>query len=281
MFEIGINTNNECGENFSEIIKNIKDAGFENVMVAFVDDNEKNENFITQTKKLGLKIPFVHLYSKLTNFFWAKGEKNKLLVPNIISQIKLCAKHEIRVAVLHATLGDPGIMALPPSKFALDCMNEILKVAKEYDVKIALENLDTLSKDHFTYFLDNINSDHFGFCYDAGHHNLYFPEFDIVSKYGDKLWAVHLHDNLMDYEYGHDYSRDIHLLPFDGKIDYEHVCKKIVQTDYDGVVMLEVHKQTCSEPRLYKDLSNSEYLTLAKQRAEKLAEMLKGLKGIS
>lgn len=278
MFEVGINTNNECGENFSEIIENIKDAGFENVMVAFIADNKKNENFIIETKKLGFNIPFVHLYSKQTNSFWSKGEKNKALVKNIIEQIELCAKYKIPVAVLHATLGDPEIMALPPSSFALECMNNILRTAKQCNVKIALENLDSLSKEHFTYFLNNISSPNLGLCYDAGHHNLYFPDFDILSKYGDKLWAIHLHDNLMDWQYGHDYSRDLHLLPFDGKIDYEAICKKIAQTNYNGVVMLEVHKQTCSEPKKYKDLDNKNYLSLAKQSAEKLAEIIKNFK---
>ena len=32
--EIGINSNNNCGQDVKEILTNIKDAGFENVMLA-------------------------------------------------------------------------------------------------------------------------------------------------------------------------------------------------------------------------------------------------------
>ena len=35
MLEVGINTNNECGKDIKQILTNIKNAGFNNVMVAY------------------------------------------------------------------------------------------------------------------------------------------------------------------------------------------------------------------------------------------------------
>jgi sugar phosphate isomerase/epimerase len=52
----------------------------------------------------------------------------------------------------------------------------------------------------------NIKSDRLKFCYDSGHENCFTPGADFLAKYGDKLAALHHHDN--------DGSSDQHLLPF-------------------------------------------------------------------
>lgn len=48
MFEIGINSNNECGSKIAEICSNVKKAGFNNIMIAF---NVGEENAILEAKK--------------------------------------------------------------------------------------------------------------------------------------------------------------------------------------------------------------------------------------
>lgn len=272
MFEIGINSNNECGNNIVEVCTNIKKAGFNNIMIAFKVGGE--ENAIKEAIKQGLNIPFVHLNNKYANDLWAKGESNKEYVKDVIRQIELCARYNIRIAVLHGTEGGASDLALPTSEHALGCMNEILKAAQKYKVKIALENLDAPNFEHFTFLLDNIKSEWLGLCYDAGHHNLYRPDFDILEKYGNRILAIHLHDNLMDWEYGYDYTRDLHMLPFDGKIDYDKVCNKLAKTNYKNVIMLELHKLSCGEPRLYDNMDVDLYLSKAKERAEKIISMV-------
>ena len=42
MFEIGINSNCECGSNIAEICANVKKAGFNNIMIAFKVGGEEN-----------------------------------------------------------------------------------------------------------------------------------------------------------------------------------------------------------------------------------------------
>ena len=116
MFEIGINSNNECGSNISEICDNVKKAGFNNIMIAFKVGGE--ENAILEAKKHGLKIPYVHLNNRYADDLWAKGEGNEEYVEDVINQIKLCAKYDIRIAVLHGTEGLSSVLALPPSQHA-------------------------------------------------------------------------------------------------------------------------------------------------------------------
>lgn len=273
MLEVGISSNNECGNSISEICDRVKRAGFNNLMVAF--KSGKAEDSIIEAQKYGLKIPYVHLDAKFADDLWARGETNKDYIKDIKEQIRLCAKYNINIAVLHGTSGSASNLALPPSQHVLDCMKEILKEAEKNNVKIALENLDKPNFEQFRFLMDNIDSKWLGFCYDVGHHHLYYPEFDIMAKYGDRLIAVHIHDNLMDWEYGYDYTRDLHMLPFDGKIDFEKVCQKIANTNYDNVVMLELHKESCGDPRTYDNVNVEDYLNMAHERATKLAEMIK------
>lgn len=272
MMKLGINSNNECGKDVVEVLDNIKKVGFDNVMVAFKLGSA--EQTLIEAKKRELNIPFVHLTTRLADDLWAKGETNSQYVESISNEIRLCGKYNVPVAVLHATNGNPSDFALPPSKVALDAMKEILKVAEECKVKIALENVDRPNFEHFLYLLDNIKSPWLGLCYDAGHHQLYCPGFDILEKYGDRILAVHLHDNLMDWEFGYDYTRDLHRLPFDGKIDYNGVCNKLAKTPYKDVVMLEIHKGSCGAPRIYDDMDALNFLKEAKKRAEKLSNMI-------
>lgn len=276
MYKLGINSNNECGKSARDVFNNIKTAGFTDVMISF-KANEIEET-ILQAKESGLNIPFVHFITKHANDLWAKGESNIRYINEVIEQIKICGKYNIPVAVMHGTVGGASELALPPSKHGVESMLKILKVAEECNVKIALENLDKPNFEQFTYLLDNINSKWLGLCYDAGHHNLYAPEVDILEKYGDRILAVHLHDNLMDWEYGYDYTRDLHYLPFDGKVDFEKVCKNLAKTGYDSTIMLEVHKKGMGSPRLYDETPVDEYLQSAYTKAETIANMIQGYK---
>lgn len=48
----------------------------------------------------------------------------------------------------------------------------------------------------------------------------------------DRILAVHLHDN--------DKSDDLHLLPFDGTIDWKYVMNKLKECNYNGPITMEL-----------------------------------------
>ncbi len=267
---IGINTNCECGKDYKEILSNIKNTGFKSVMVAF--KTGQAEETLKEALRLGLNVPYVHLTN--TNNLWCKGPENEIVVQSLKEQISLCAKYGIPIAVMHATRGSANELALPPNEHGLKCIKELVDFAKKHKVKIALENLDKLSYKHFVYVMENIKDKNLGFCYDCGHHQLYLPKVDLLKRYGNRILAVHLHDNNLDWEYGFDWSNDLHFLPFDGKINYNKVCEKLAKTPYKNVIMLEVHKDCWGMPTSYDKLTNEQYLKEAHKRAEKLENLL-------
>lgn len=274
MLEIGINTNNECGKDIREVLTNIKNVGFKNVMVAYKVGNV--EETLKLATELSLNVPFVHL--SISDNLWERGKENEWFMTSLKEQIQLTQKYNIPIAVLHATHGRAERLALPPNEFGLERISELVRFAKKNNVKLALENLDKSSFKHFKYVMDNINDKNLGFCYDAGHHQLYIPNVDLLKRYGNRILAVHLHDNLMDWTYGYDWTRDLHRLPYDGKIDYNKVIRKLAATNYNNVIMLELHKNNGAEIGIYDKMSDIEFLKEAKIRAERLADMMENFR---
>ena len=63
----------------------------------------------------------------------------------------------------------------------------------------------------FAAMLDLVDSKCLRFCYDNGHEMLYNGSMDLLKKYSHRLAVIHFHDN--------DGQKDLHLVPFDGKLD--------------------------------------------------------------
>lgn len=274
MINLGINTNLDIKKSPKEVISLIKQAGFNSVMVSFIAENTGlSEEYIVEAKSVGLNIPYVHLSYKDENSFWTRGTTNDRLISRAKSELDLCKKYNIKKAVFHVASGSSFNIAIAPNEFGLNCMKEILEYARNCGVKIAVENLDRLNIEHFFYIMDNIKDSSLGVCYDSGHHNLYLSDYDLIEMYNDRIFAVHLQDNLMDWQEGTDWTRDIHRLPFDGKIDFEKVMQKLAESSYNDAIILEVHKIPAGGINIYKDMTDIEYLTEAKKRAARLAEI--------
>ncbi len=272
MLEIGINTNNECGESFYDTCNNIKETGFGSVMIALLRGQEEKQ--FECVKNFGLNIQFVHLDNS-SNDMWVQGYSHDKQKAVYKKQIDMCAKYGVPIAILHATIGDPCYKVITPNDYALNEFKNLVEYAKTKNVLLALENVDDNSYEHFSFLLNNIESDNFGFCYDVGHHNLYNKNINFINLYGERLFAVHLHDNWGNYKIGDDFTHDLHLLPFDGNIDFEKVIQQLKKVQYKNAIMLEVHKSPVGEPKIYNDLTNLEFLNKAKYTAEKLIGMIR------
>ncbi len=108
---------------------------------------------------------------------------------------------------------------------------------------------------HLFFILDNIKSKNLKFCYDSGHHNLFNSEVDLIGKYSDILHAVHLHDNYLDFPQKLGWSGDLHLVPFDGKIDFEKIAHQIANSNFTGITMLESSRRG----KIYDQMSLADF----------------------
>ena len=116
----------------------------------------------------------------------------------------------------------------------------LLKIAGDYGVKIAIENVPEpfpfLMKgvEDFTKFYEEINED-VGLVFDVGHANLNGQIGRFLTVFGDKIVHIHAHDN--------DGKSDQHLGIGFGNIDWKNVADTLRRISYDKVVIIESVEQ--------------------------------------
>ena len=120
----------------------------------------------------------------------------------------------------------------------LDFMQKVLKIAKDYDITVCLENMPMRNFSLATpyeilEFVKLINDEHFKICLDTGHVAT-FPDLSVaqaVRDLGNEIRAFHIHDSIPD--------RDLHLLPYFGTINWKDFSQAIKDINYSGALCLE------------------------------------------
>jgi sugar phosphate isomerase/epimerase len=212
-----------------ETIDAIKEAGFKNVFIQWYNYkwNITQEEQLEYIKKQGLNVIFAHLSYWDINDIWIEGSKGDLLVDYYKNDIRKCFENNIPMVIMHLT---DTFDAPPYCEVGVKRLKEIADYAQELGIKIAFEN--TKIKGYLEYVFDHIDNDNVGLCFDSGHSHTHFnDEFDF-AKYKDKIFAVHLHDNFK--------NGDLHLLPFDGDIDWELLIDNLISCNYIGPITMEL-----------------------------------------
>lgn len=258
--ELAVVVNND-NRNVSviETINAIKNAGFHNVFIQWY-----NKDFIpTQEEQLkyirekGLKVIFAHLGYQNINDLWLENEDGDKLVARYKNDIRICKEHDIPMVVMHLT---SKYEAPKYNKTGLERLQKIVDYAQALNVKVAFEN--TKIKGYLDYVIENIANENVGICFDSGHYHVHFDDDLDFNKFKNRMFAVHLHDN--------DKSDDLHLIPFDGTLDWNKVIKNLKECHYNGPVTLEICYRY-----VYLDMGIENFYKKAYEVGEILKEMLK------
>jgi len=116
----------------------------------------------------------------------------------------------------------------------------LLKIAGDYSVKIAIENVPEpypflmKSVEDFTKFYEEINED-IGLVFDVGHANLNGQIERFLTIFEDKIVHMHMHDN--------DGKGDQHLGIGFGNIDWKNVADTLGRISYNKAVIIESVEQ--------------------------------------
>lgn len=240
---------------FEERYRLIKSAGFDCVMLWWSDKFGRGQGFKEDAllaARAGLGIENIHAPVHEQNCLSQTDSEGESVFGDYMQCIKDCNEFDIPVTVIH--LPDDEY---PLNDTGLERLEILINEAEKYSIGIAFENLSNTG--NLKLVLDRFRSKNAGFCYDTCHHANYAPDCDLPGIYGDRLMALHLQDN------GGKHNQ--HQLPFDGNIDWTKVMQKISLTGYKGAVTLEPMNWD------YEDLSISEFLKLAHERAVRLDNM--------
>ena len=237
---------------FQERYKLIKAAGFDSVMLWWSDKFGRGEGYqkdVEFARDANIIIENIHAPVHEQNYISLDNQDGISVYESYLQCVKDCYKYDISTIVIH----------LPNDKYPLDelgieRLKSIIDFANECNVKIAFENLSNIQ--NLDLVMNTFKSSNVGFCYDSCHHENYAPTYDLLEKYGERLIAIHLHDN--------GGKNNQHQLPFDGNINWENVMKKIAHSKYVGGTTLEPMNWD------YEDISINEFLHLAYKKARKL-----------
>jgi len=240
-------------------MKAIKAAGFDGVVVLWADYfDDDYDRFPSYAEKAGLFVENLHMPYRGANSLWYDNARGQAYTESLYKGIEDCAYHGIPTVVIHPT--SKGIIPLPDvplgqTNIGIERMKRIAGLAERFEVNVAIENMQ--SPEYIGYILENVKSDRLGFCYDSGHHSCFTPDADLLTKYGHRLAALHIHDN--------DGTSDAHTLPFEGSINWADIGAKIRACGYDGPCSLEAQNggfEHITDP--------VEFLTIALERAKKV-----------
>ena len=211
-----------------ETIDAIKRAGFKNAFLEWYDKEwlVSQEEQLKYAREQGLNIIFAHLGYQNINDLWIEEETG--IVDRYKNDIKACYENGIPLVVMHLTNRDIAPMY---NELGLKRLKDIVDYADSLNIKVAFEN--TKIKGYLEYVLDNIKNDNVGLCYDSGHCHAHFKDDFDFRRFKNRIFAIHLHDN--------DGTKDQHLLPFDGTIDWDYVINELKDNNYEGHTTLEIH----------------------------------------
>ena len=236
----------------------IKDAGFKSVIM-FWNGSDVFEQELLCVKENGLRIESVHAPFHMMNELWTDTDPVKSLI-KLHGAIDSCSNYAIKTLVVHPT----DTTAPPPvSEVGKTYFRGLIRYAKSMNVDLAFENIER--PEYLDTIFGECDDTNVKLCYDLGHENCFSKGSDVLGKYGERLKALHIHDN--------DGNSDQHAIPFDGNIDMDRFVSKLKDLEYYGMITLEVMRDRSD---LYDDMTDEQFLAKAFEAGKKLFEMRQG-----
>lgn len=259
MRKIGINLDAIDGICAKDYVNTIKELGFEAAFITPRPDKEIFEE-AELLASAGITLDTIHAPWKGINNIWLEGDEGEAPLSAFMHYVDLCKAVGAPVAIIHLSSGEnpPPITDIGRARFA-----RLVDYAVGKGINLAFENQRMLSNLAWV-FEEFRDVENVGFCWDTGHEECFTGGRRYMPLFGNKLMATHIHDN--DCVYNH----DLHMLPFDGSIDFKRVASTLCEYDYSGTVMLEVIVKS----DIYKDISAQKFIERAAKSAIRLRNLI-------
>lgn len=257
-----------------EQIRLIKKAGFDGF---FTDAKslEKLTEYATAAKEENMIYQSVHAPFGKMHLMWEGTEEEAEKVLNELKEcVDSCKIIGVDLLVCHVII---GMERHTPNEIGAERFRSLCEYAKEKEIRIAFEN--TEGEEYLAAVMEKCKDlDNVGFCFDSGHEMCYNFGRDMLSLYGDRLFATHLNDNLgMKDKNIKTWYDDLHLLPMDGVVDWEHVAVRLRNSTCPQCLTFELvstNKPERNAHDKYKDMTFSEYVAEAYERAKIIRNLI-------
>lgn len=265
-----LGTSEQFGISVEEQIKLFKKVGFEAFFTEWDENIGLYRRIADETEMI---YQSVHAPFGNSAKMWSEAELAEEAVKELLKCVDDCAKYSVPILIIHPYIGfeEKAIN----KENGINNFRIVIEEAKRKNVKIAFENVE--GEEYLKILMDEFAGyENVGFCWDSGHEQCYNCGRDMLELYGNKIIATHINDNLgvRDYNGVITFYDDLHLLPFDGIINWEQVMKRLNKCGYDDILTFELNKfgkPDRHENDKYAELSIERYITECYIRACKIA----------
>ncbi|MBR7184239.1 MAG: sugar phosphate isomerase/epimerase [Clostridia bacterium] len=261
-WRIGLNAGAYKGQPLIESVPIIKANGFDAVFTGY-KTKEYAVELANHFSAAGLAYESIHAPFKGINNIWLEGEEGDAMLATLLDCMEGCEAAGVPIMVVHLSSGEnpPPITDLGRARF-----DTLIETAGKKNITLAFENQRKVA--NIAYVFDYYpDAPQVRFCWDCGHESCFTPGRRYMPLFGKKLVCTHIHDNI-----GHPTERspDIHVLPFDGNIDYKRVAEDIAASPYRGTLMMEV---TTKHTDMYENYTAEEWYARAAAAIRRLADL--------
>lgn len=256
--DIGINL---CSKwPYEEVIEAFLENDIRNTFVCV--DHPQLDEVMNALKKADIKVENLHAPFKRQNYIWTEGVDGDDILAVLCNGIDCCVRYGVKVMVAHVSNGRP----MPEiTNIGLKRFDKFMEYAKKNGVTVAFESHR---------YLENVQCimeryPEAGFCLDTCHEHAFTPGLRYMPLFGKRLVATHISDNDVVCD------KDMHMLPFDGIIDFNKTACEIAQCSKMVTLMLEIKPDN---HKRYEGMSIKDYYSEAASRLKQLDKMVENCK---
>lgn len=262
MRKIGINMGAVYGLSAEDQVRTISELGFEATFTG-MGSEQYHTDMAELFSRHGIAYETVHAPFKNINEIWKNNDDGERMCSQLMECADRCALVSVPTMVVHLSSGltPPSITDIGRERFG-----RLVEHAKDKGVCVAFENQRKLANIAWAFEAFE-NEEHVGFCWDCGHEACFSPGREYMPLFGNRLVCLHIHDNYAVFD------QDSHLIPFDGRIDYDRFANYIRSYGFGGSLMLEVFR---GNNNAYGDISDTDYLIRARDAAVRLRGLVDG-----
>lgn len=200
-------------------------------------------------KESGVALNSLHA-PMFSDYYWGKDGTPPLNIASLDRKSRIEAMDEIKRAIevaellpfrfliQHIGVGNESFSEHKFFDAATTSIEHLKAFAKPLGVKVLLENIpnDLSTPERLNELVDTAHFDDVGFCFDIGHAHMDQGVEAAFSVMKDKINSTHIHDN--------DRTRDAHLWPGEGKIDWEEAMRLLRSAPLVPPLLFEIESET-------------------------------------
>lgn len=190
----------------------------------------------------GLKLLDLHGTAGQEKCWYSLRESERLAGVELVeNRLHMTAELGGQSVVMHIPDLPVGQDTTPQCDQLRRSLDALVPTIRRLGVRIAMENMPNDDFRLLRKLLADYGPEIVGICYDCGHGNMDQRRgLDHLETVKDRLIAMHLHDN--------DGTRDQHLVPFTGTVDFPRLAAILASSSYRGCISMESSLKNLPDP---------------------------------